>query len=144
MAAAERPRGGSRSNCRGRPFQRAGLAGGSAAHYLRRMALPRPARPSVVWADLRAFMRDRPRHQWVAGLLSVMIPVGILLAFYTQSFMQAQPRPQVIYVNNWPADRSDDEIRAAQQAAVERERAVQAERQRQFQRLEKQAERLGI
>jgi hypothetical protein len=108
------------------------------------MALPRPARPSAAWADLRAFMRDRPRHQWVAGTLAVIIPLSLLLAFYMESFMQAQPRPQVIMINSWPADRSDEEIRAKQQADVERQDAIRAERQRQFQRLEKQAKRLGI
>ena len=122
----------------------AGLAAGPAPHYLRRMALPRPSSPVAVWQDLRNFMRDRPRHQWVAGTLAVMIPLTMLVGFYAESYMRARPRPQVIYVNNWPADRSDDEIRAKQQADVERERAIQAERQRQFQRLEKQAERLGI
>ena len=126
------------------PFQRAGLAAGTAAHYLRRMALPRPARPSAAWADLRAFMRDRPRHQWVAGTLALIIPMAVLLGFYVESYVQAQPRPQIIYVNNWPADRSDDEIRAKQEADVARQEAIQAERQRQFRRLEKQAERLGI
>ena len=144
MAAAVRLRGRNGSNCRGASFQRAGLAAGSTAHYLRRMALPRPARPSAAWADLRAFMRDRPRHQWVAGTLAVIIPLSLLLAFYMESFMQAQPRPQVIMVNSWPADRSDEEIRAKQQADIERQDAIRAERQRQFQRLEKQAKRLGI
>ena len=122
----------------------AGLAAKAAAHYLCRMPLPRPAGPVVLWNDIRAFMRDRPRHQWVAGLLSVTIPMAILVGFYVESYMRAQPSPQVIYINNWPADRSDAEIRAKQQADMARERAIQAERQRQFQRLEKQAERLGI
>ena len=108
------------------------------------MALPRPSSPRAVWADLRAFMRDRPRKQWVAGTLAVMIPFAILTTFYLESYMLAQPRPQVHYVNSWPADRSDVEIKARQQADMARERAIQAERQRQFQRLEKQAERLGI
>ena len=121
-----------------------GVAAGTRAHYLRAMALPRPASPGVVWNDLRAFMRDRPRHQWVAGTLSVMIPFAILLGFYLESYMQAAPRPQVQYINSWPADRSDAEIRAKQQADVEREQAIRDERQRQFQRLEKQARRLGI
>ena len=122
----------------------AGLAVGGAAHYLRAMPLPRPASPGVVWNDLRAFMRDRPRKQWVAGTLAVMIPFAILLGFYLESYMRAQPRPQVVYINSWPADRSEEEIRAKQQADIERERAIQEERRRQFQRLEKQARRLGI
>ena len=108
------------------------------------MALPRPARPSVVWEDLRAFFRQRPRHQWVAGTLAVAIPFAILAGFYVDAYMAARPRAQVIYINNWPADRSDDEIRAKQQADLARREAMEAERRRQFQRLEKQAERLGI
>ena len=144
MATAFRLWGRKRSNCRGASFQRVGLAGGSAAYYLGRMALPRPARPSAAWADLRAFMRDRPRHQWVAGTLAAIIPFMLLLGFYMETYMQAQPRPQVIMINSWPADRSDEEIRAKQQADIERQEAIRAERQRQFQRLEKQAKRLGI
>ena len=108
------------------------------------MALPRPARPSVVWADLRAFFKQRSRHQWVAAALAVTIPITILVGFYVQTYMQAQPRPQVVYINSWPADRSDEEIRARQKADLARREAIEAERQRQFQRLEKQAERLGI
>jgi hypothetical protein len=108
------------------------------------MALPRPSRPSVVWADLRAFLKERRRHQWVAGVLAVAIPIAILGAFYVDSYMHARPRPQVVYINSWPADRSEAEIRAKQQADLARREAIEAERQRQFQRLEKQAERLGI
>ena len=108
------------------------------------MALPRPARPSVVWEDLRAFLKQRSRHQWIAGALAVAIPISILVGFYVDSYMHARPKPQVVYINSWPADRSDAEIRARQQADLARERAIQDERQRQFRRLEKQAERLGI
>jgi len=108
------------------------------------MALPRPSRPSVVYADLRDFVRERPRHQWLAGTLAVMIPMAILAAFFVDAEMSAQPRPDIHYVNSWPADRSDEEIKASQQAAVERRQAIRDERQRQFQRLQKQAEGLGI
>ena len=108
------------------------------------MALPRPSRPSVVWEDLRAFFKQRSRHHWWAGALAVAIPLAILAGFYVDSYIHGRPRPQVIYINNWPADRSDAEIRAKQQADVAREQAIRDERRRQFQRLEKQAERLGI
>jgi hypothetical protein len=108
------------------------------------VALPRPSRPSVVYADLRDFMRQRPRHQWLAGTLAVMIPTAILGAFVVDASMSARPRPDIHYVTSWPADRSDDEIKASQQAAVERRQAIRDERQRQFRRLQKQAEGLGI
>ena len=108
------------------------------------MALPRPAKPSVAFNDLRDFLRQRPRHQWWAGTLAVLIPMAILAAFFVDASMSARPRPDVIYFNNWPADRSDAEIRAAQQAASERQAAIRAERQRQFRELQKQARQVGI
>ena len=124
--------------------RRSRVAARRSAQYLRRMALPPPARPGVLVADLRAFWRQRPRHQWLAGTLAVMIPLAILGAFFFDSSFHARPRSEVTYINSWPADRSDEEIRAKQQADVAREQAIQEERRRQFQRLEKQAERLGI
>ena len=108
------------------------------------MALPRPSSPRVVWTDLRAFMQQRPRHQWWAGTLAVMIPMAILAGFYVEARMDARPRPNLYYINSWPADRSDEEIKASQQADITRRREIQVERQRQFQRLEKQNRRLGI
>lgn len=108
------------------------------------MALPRPSSPRVVWNDLRAFMAERRGHQWVAATLAVAIPMAILVGFYVESYIDAQPRPNLYYVNSWPADRSDAEIKASQEAAVARQREVAAERRRQFQRLEKQNRRLGI
>ena len=113
-------------------------------HYLRGMALPRPARPSVAYNDLRDFLRQRPRHQWLAGTLAVMIPLAILTAFFVDASMSARPRPDIHYINSWPADRSDEEIKASQQAAAERREAIREERQRQWQRVQKQAESLGI
>jgi hypothetical protein len=108
------------------------------------MALPRPAKPSVAYNDLRDFLRQRPQHRWWAGTLAVLIPMAILGAFFIDASMYAQPRPDIVYVNNWPADRSDEEIRAAQQAAAERQQAIRDEQQRQFRELQKQARRVGI
>jgi hypothetical protein len=91
------------------------------------MALPRPARPSVAYADLRDFLRQRPRHRWVAATLAVIIPMALLAAFFVDASMSARPRPDIHYINSWPADRSDEEIKASQQAAVERRQAIQDE-----------------
>ena len=113
-------------------------------HYLVAMPLPRPARPSVLWSDLRAFWRDRPRHQWVAAALSVSIPIGIVFSFYLDSYTNILPRETITYVESWPANRSDEEIKAKQKADLEARRAAEAERQRQFQRLDSQLNRLGI
>ncbi len=108
------------------------------------MPLPRPARPSILWSDLRAFWNERPRHQWLAGALAVLIPIGIVVAFYFDSQTNILPGEQIVYVENWPADRSDEEIKAKQQVDLEERREAEAERQRQFQRLDDRLKRLGI
>ena len=120
------------------------MAGAAPAHYLRPMPLPRPARPTVLWNDLRAFWRERPRHQWVAGTLALLMPVFIVTVFYLDSYTNILPRETITYVESWPANRTDEEIKAKQKADLEERRAAEAERQRQFKRLDDQLNRLGI
>ena len=121
-----------------------GLATGAAAHYLRVMPLPRPARPTVLWNDMRAFWRQRPRHQWFAATLAVLIPAGIIFAFWLDARTNVQPRYIVTFVDSWPADRTDDQIKAKQEADLRERHRREAERQRQFQRIDERLKRLGI
>jgi hypothetical protein len=105
------------------------------------MPLPRPASPSSLVKDLRAFFGERRPHQLLAACLALIVPAGIIGAFWLDAKTNIMPGPQVIYVENWPAERSDEEI-TARQAELQKEReAIQAERQRQFQELER---RLGL
>ncbi len=108
------------------------------------MPLPRPARPSALWNDLRAFWRERPRHQWVAATLAVFMPIAIVTGFYFDSYTNIRPRETITYVESWPADRTDAQIRAKQKADLERRKAAEAERRRQFQELDSELNRLGI
>lgn len=123
---------------------REGLAARVPPHYLRAMPLPRPARPTVLWNDLREFWKQRPRHQWVAGTLAVAIPIAILVSFYLDSYTNTRPRETVIYVDSWRADRSDAEIRAKQKADQKQREARAAERQRQFKQIDDRLKKLGI
>ena len=108
------------------------------------MPLPRPAGPRALWNDLRAFWAQRPRHQYVAATLAVLIPVGIVVVFYLDGQTGLQPVQTITFIESWPASRSDAEIREAQKARLARERAFQRERQRQFQKIDSQLNRLGI
>ncbi|MDQ8756964.1 hypothetical protein RCO27_12070 [Sphingosinicella sp. LHD-64] len=108
------------------------------------MPLPRPASPKVLWADMREFWRTRPRHQWLAATLAILIPVGIILAFYFDAQTNIVPPEQVIYVNDWPAARSDAEIQAKQRQDQARREALERERREQFQRIDEGLNRLGI
>lgn len=108
------------------------------------MPLPRPARPGALWNDLRAFWRERPRHQWVAATLAALMPVAIVTGFYLDSNTNIRPRETITYIESWPADRTDAQIKARQKTDLERRRAAEAERRRQFQELDSQLNSLGI
>lgn len=105
------------------------------------MPLPRPASPRALWADLRAFTKERSRVQWIAAFLAVLMPVIILVGFYYDSRTNIMPGEQVIYVDSWEANRTDEEIKVAQKERQAEQEAIAAERQRQFKKLEK---RLGM
>jgi len=108
------------------------------------MPLPRPSGPRVLWRDLRAFWSHRPRHQWIAGTLALVIPAAILVAFYFDGKTNIAPGEQVIFVDSWPQSRTDAEIKAKQKADLARREAAEEERRRQFQRLDESLNRLGI
>jgi hypothetical protein len=105
------------------------------------MPLPRPASPSVLWADLRAFARERSRHQWIAALFAIAMPIIIVVGFIVDARTNIAPGEQLIFVDSWSANRTDSEIKAAQAKREEERQAIAAERQRQFKELEK---KLGI
>jgi hypothetical protein len=108
------------------------------------MPLPRPASPRALWEDMKLFWRYRPRHQWVAAVLAMLIPVGIVAAFYIDAGTNTQPRQTRTRVEIWPANRTDEQIKADQsrrQAEVDR-RAN--ERREQFRRVDETLNRLGI
>lgn len=101
------------------------------------MPLPRPSSPKAVLADLRAFFAERSQYRLVSAALAVMLPIIIIIGFVIDGNTNIAPGEQLIYVESWSADRSDEEILAAQKERQAEREAIQAERQRQFQELEK-------
>src|SRR4051812_2645012 len=108
------------------------------------MPLPRPASPRALMQDVRDFWRARPRGHWIAAGLAATMTTGILLAFYVDSRQLAEPREQVIFLNSWPVNRTDDQIRAQQKADLDARTRAEAEHRRQLQRLDQNLNRLGI
>ncbi len=108
------------------------------------MPLPRPSSPRVLLADLRAFAAERSRHQWIAAFFAVAMPIGIIVAFLIDGRTNMAPRPQIYFVDSWSAKRTDAEIIADQKVDQARREKAMKERQRQFQKLDKDLERLGI
>ena len=101
------------------------------------MPLPRPASPRALWADLRAFSKERGSHRWIAAFFAIVMPVVIVIGFIVDARTNIMPGEQVIYAESWSANRSDAEIAAAQKKREEERQAIAAERQRQFKELEK-------
>lgn len=99
------------------------------------MALPRPASPRLLLADLRAFARQRSRVQWIAAIAAVMMPVVIIWTFIKDGNTNIAPGEQIIYVETWSADRTDSQIKADQAKRQKEREAATAERQRQFREL---------
>ena len=101
---------------------------------------PSPVSPRAAIADLRNFLRHREREHWIGAALAVLVTI-IIIEFLVDSKINTAPPAQIIYAEQWRADRTDAEIMADQKKHQAAREAAQKEKQRQFQKLEKQ---LGI
>lgn len=101
--------------------------------------------------DLRRYLQSRqPYELWF--MMAALAVTGIIM--FTFLYEQVEPpvyRPNIIYVQQWRADRTDAEIRAQQkidQAVRDKEEAAQKKREeelrQQFKRVNDQLERYGI
>lgn len=99
---------------------------------------PKPVGPRAALADLRAFMRQRSREQFIGAALAVLVTMIIIIEFLVDSKINTAPPPQVVYAESWKADRTDAEIIAQQKVDQAKRDAAAKEKQRQFQKLEKE------
>jgi len=99
---------------------------------------PRPVGPRAAIADLRAFMRQRSREQVIGAMLAVLVTAIIVIEFLVDSKIGTAPPPQVVYMDSWSASRTDAEIIAQQKIDQAKRDKAEKEKQRQFQKLEKQ------
>jgi hypothetical protein len=108
------------------------------------MPLPRPASPRALWADIRAFTAERRSHHWVALALAIAMPVAIIVIFVMDGHTNIMPGPQLIYVESWPANRTDAQIKAEQKIDQAARDKAKKEKQAQFKRLDEGLKRYGI
>ncbi|HET9810870.1 MAG TPA: hypothetical protein VFP53_04145 [Sphingomicrobium sp.] len=102
---------------------------------------PRPVGPRAAFRDLAAFMRQRSREKVIGAILAILVTSIIIIEFLVDSKMGTAPPAQIVYVQSWSANRTDAEIVAQQKKDQAARHAAEAERRRQFKKLEKQ---LGI
>lgn len=103
--------------------------------------LPPFVGPRAAIADLLAFTRQRSREQVIGAALAILTTIIIVIIFFVDSQINTAPPPRIVYVEQWSAERTDAEIAADQKTHQAEREALQRERQRQFQKLQKQ---LGI
>jgi hypothetical protein len=99
---------------------------------------PTPVSPRAACVDLRNFMRQRGREQWIGASLAVLITAIIVIEFLVDAKIGTAPPPQITYVQLYSSNRTDAEIIADQKKDQAAKEAAQKEKQRQFQKLEKQ------
>ena len=100
--------------------------------------LPPTVGPRAALRDLTAFLRQRSREQVIAGTLAVLVTVIIVIIFFVDSKINTAPPPQVVFVENYPANRTDAQIKADQLKASEDRKKAEEARRKEFQKLEKQ------
>lgn len=124
---------------------RGGVAKPAWPAYLGAMSVfPPVSGPRALWADLRLFWSTRTRVQWIAGLLALIIPVGLGVAFWLDGKTNIRPGPTITYIQSWPANRSEAETRAnIARLAAEKARR-DAARQADFQAADNSLSRLGL
>jgi len=86
-------------------------------------------------------MRQRSREQVIGAMLAVLVTIIIVIMFLVDPQINTAPPQQIIYVESYPANRTDEQIKADQKKDQAERDAALKERQRQFQKLENQ---LGI
>jgi len=99
---------------------------------------PRPSSPTAAFRDLFAFMRQRSREQVIGAALAVLVTMIIAILFLVDPKVNTQPGEQIVYVESWPANRTDAQIAADQKKDQAAMLAAKKEKQRQFQKLAKQ------
>lgn len=99
---------------------------------------PRPSTPRAAFRDLAAFMRHRTREQVIGASLALLVTAIIVIEFVVDAQIGTKPPPEITYVDLYPANRTDADIIADQKKDEAAREAAQKEKQRQFQKLEKQ------
>ena len=102
---------------------------------------PRPVSPRAAFRDLKNFIRHSGRERWIGGACAILVTIIIVIEFLVDSKINTAPPPRIVYAESWTANRTDAQIIADQKKDQAAREAAMKERQRQFQKLEKQ---LGI
>jgi hypothetical protein len=107
--------------------------------------------PIAAIRDLRVFLAQRQPYELGILALSIVLTTLLIAGFVHDSHEERPYRHNIIYVEQWPASRTEAEIRADQkitQAAKDKKLAEEARRQKalqaQFKKIDDRLKALGI
>jgi len=80
--------------------------------------------------DFATFARAREKHEWWFLLASICVVLLIGWGFVHDSYFERAYKPNIIYVESWPANRTDAEIIAQQKIDQAKQEAAEAEFER--------------
>ena len=107
--------------------------------------------PTKAYRDLRAFLSRRQPHQMVFATLAVALTAFFVFEIAHDAHYEAVYRPNIIYVQQWRADRTEAQILAQQkidQAAKDKRQAeidrALALRRSQFKKVDDALKKYGI
>ena len=99
---------------------------------------PTPSSPRAALRDLVSVIRHSGREQRIGAALAVLVTAIIVFEFVIDAKIGTKVPEQVAYAELYPSNRTDAEIIADQKKDMAAKLAAEKERQRQFQKLEKQ------
>jgi len=101
--------------------------------------------------DLRAFLSGRPPYEIVFLMAAIVITAFFIYLFARNDYGTPPYKPDIIYVEQWPANRTDAEIRAAQKIdqkvkakRLAEEQAARDKKQAEFKKLDDALTRWGL
>lgn|SRR5436190_584429 len=100
--------------------------------------LPPMSSPRAAWRDLREFIRHREREHVLGMIMAILVTIIIVIIFLVDSQVNTSTPAQIITVELYDSNRTDAEIIADQKKDQAKKDAYAKEKQRQFQKLEKQ------
>jgi hypothetical protein len=106
------------------------------------MRVPQRFNVAAAFRDLAVFFRARERHEYVFAALAIAITGFIVFAFNHDSKFEREP--QIVYVESWPASRSDAEIKRDIDADAAVRAKAKAERQAEFKKIDDSMKAWGL
>lgn len=101
--------------------------------------------------DLRLFLHQRQKHELAFLCLSVVLTGLLLIGFAKDSKVEKVYKPEIVYVQQWRADRTDAEIIAQQaidapikQKQIDDQKRRQEELRASFKKLDDKMTKWGL